>query len=167
MPQAVHRIANHACYRCGRGGHQPDKSRFKQAKCLSCGEVGHIQRVCRTAQKPDKTTPRKARDHKPQPIKQLSEKEEESVELKLNHLGENNNAIQLTVYIEGKPALMELDTGGSVSILSSSTWTKLFPGRELKRTNTVLKTFSGEQIQPIGCADVNVLYNLNWLLYLY
>ena len=28
----------------------------------------------------------------------------------------------------------------------------------MKRTNTVLKTFSGKQIQPIGCADVNVRY---------
>ena len=53
---------------------------------------------------------------------------------------------------------MELDTGASVSILSSSTWTKLFPGQELKRTNTVLKTFSGEQLQPIGSADVKVQY---------
>ena len=134
MPQAVHRIANHTCYRCGRGRHQPDKCRFKQ------------------------TTPRKARNHKSQSIKQLLQIEEEPVELLLNHIGEDNNVIQLTVYIEGKPVLMELDTGASVSILSSSTWTKLFPGRDLKRTNTVLKTFSGEQIQPIGCADVNVLY---------
>ena len=115
-------------------------------------------RVCRTAQKPDKTTPRKARDHKPHPIKQLSEKEEEPVELLLNHLVEDNNAIQLTVYIEGKPVLMELDFGATISILSSSTWTKLFPGQELKRTNTVLKTFSGEQLQPISCTDVNVRY---------
>ena len=53
---------------------------------------------------------------------------------------------------------MELDTGATISILSLSTWTKLFPGRELKRTNTVLKTFSGEQLQPIGCADDNVCY---------
>ena len=53
---------------------------------------------------------------------------------------------------------MELDTGATISILSSSTWTKLFPGRELKRTNTVLNTFSREQLQPIGCADDNVCY---------
>ena len=51
----------------------------------------------------------------------------------LNHLGEDNNAIQLTVYIEGKPVLMELDTGASVSILSSSTWTKLFPGQRVEK----------------------------------
>ena len=64
----------------------------------------------------------------------------------------------MTVYIEGKPVLMELDTGASVSVPSSSTWTRLFPGRELKRTNTVLKTFSGEQLQAIGSADVKVQY---------
>ena len=92
MPQAVHRITNHVCYHCERGGHQPDECRFKQAKCLSCSKVGHIQIVCRIAQKPDKTTSRKARDYKPQPIKQLSEKEEESVELMLKHLCEDNNA---------------------------------------------------------------------------
>ena len=50
-------------------------------------------RVCWTPQKPDKTIPRKAKGHKPQPIKQLSEKEEEPVEILLNHLGEDNNAI--------------------------------------------------------------------------
>ena len=96
--------------------------------------------------------------HKPQPMRQLSEKEEEPAEFLSNHLGENNNTIQLTVYIEGKPVLMDLDTGASVSILSSLTWNKLFPGQELKRTNTVLKTFSGEQLQPIGCADVSIQY---------
>ena len=53
---------------------------------------------------------------------------------------------------------MELDTCPSISILSSSTWAKLFPGQELKWTNTVLKTFSELQLQPIGCSDVNVQY---------
>ena len=62
------------------------------------------------------------------------------------------------MYIEGKPVLMELDTGAAVSILSSATWTTLFPSRQLKKTNTVLKTLSGERLQPIGCADVNVQY---------
>lgn len=76
-----------------------------------------------------------------------SEKKEEPIELLLNHLGK-----------EGKSVLVEFDIGASVSIISSATWTKLFPGRELKRTNTVLKTFSGEQLQPIGSADVNVQY---------
>ena len=72
----VNRLVKAVCYRRGRGGHQPDKCRFKQAKCLSCGKVGHIQRVCRTSQKPDRSILRKPRDHKSQPIKQLSEKEE-------------------------------------------------------------------------------------------
>lgn len=56
-----------------------------------------------------------SRDHKPQSIKQLSEKEEKCIVLILNHLSEDNVAIQLTVYIEGKLVLMELDSGAVIS----------------------------------------------------
>ena len=58
---------------------------------------------------------------------------------------------------------MELDTGAAVSILSSAIWTTLFLSRQLKKTNTVLKTLSGERLQPIGCADVNVQYKSQYI----
>ena len=67
------------------------------------------------------------------------------------------------MYVERKPVLMELDTGAAVSILSSATWTTLFLSRQLKKTNTVLKTLSGERLQPIGCADVNVQYKSQYI----
>ena len=111
---SVNRLVKAVCCRCGRGGHQPDKCRFKQAKCLSCGKVGHIQRVCRTSQKPDRSILKKPTNHKPQSIKQIIEKEEDPVE---RLIGEGNNPIQMTIYIEGKPVLMDLDTGAAVSYL--------------------------------------------------
>jgi len=34
------------CFRCGKSNHTPVKCKFKDAKCLNYGKVGHIKPVC-------------------------------------------------------------------------------------------------------------------------
>ena len=108
-----------SCYRCGGRGHGQEGCKFRQTRCYLCGKIGHIKKVCRSGQKPDKKKPR---DHKVQPIRQLSEEEEVTFDQayinNLHKLSEDNPSILVTVLIEKKPVKMELDTGASVSILS-------------------------------------------------
>ena len=61
--------------------------------------------------------------------------------------------------IDNKPLKMELDTGASVSLISAKTFATLQSSRQLQKLNTVLRTYSGEQIRVVGNIDVSVKYN--------
>ena len=38
-----------ACFRCGQKSLKTPKCPFKEYKCLICGKVGHLKKVCRKA----------------------------------------------------------------------------------------------------------------------
>ena len=65
-----------SCYRCGHTAHKAAQCPYKEAKCHTCGKVGHlVKRVCRKADKADKSrkqakvkmVPDAAPDTSPQP----------------------------------------------------------------------------------------------------
>ena len=60
------------------------------------------------------------------------------------------------MYIDNTPLKMELDTGALVSLISAKTFATLW---WLQKSNTVLRTYSGEQIRVVGIIDVSVKYN--------
>ena len=80
-------------------------------KCLTCGKIGHVQRVCRSVPQwldrlfegPEKCTSKNRRNHRPGPVRQLTQfQEQEGLELEefIKHLGKSKDAIELEVYIE-------------------------------------------------------------------
>ena len=173
MPPTVHKVCSLSCYRCGKN-HLPDECNLKGAKCFSCGKIGHIQKACRSVlpkkrnfphrsrsdhrsvvRKPRKTLP----NHKPQPIRRLTEEGGTTDFLVKQLHSDNNNPIELTMDIANKPLKMELDTGASVSLISAKTFATLQSSRQLQKSNTVLRTYSGEQIRVVGNIDVSVKYN--------
>ena len=72
-----------------------------------------------------------------------------------------SDSIFVTPKVNGRPIKMELDTGSSVSIMNVSDYHKFFPGehRRLRRSAVVLKTYTGQQIKPVGVTWVNVSMN--------
>ena len=54
---------------------------------------------------------------------------------------------------------MEVDMGSAVSIISQATLDKYLKTYALKDTDTRLKTYSGEQIRPVGKIRVKVDLN--------
>ena len=60
--------------------------------------------------------------------------------------------------IQGKPVLMEVDTGAAVSVISEETYKELFSNLALKKAPVCLKTFTGEQIPILGEIVVDVCY---------
>ena len=71
----------------------------------------------------------------------------------------NNEPIQLQVSIDGVLVTMELDTGAAVSIVSESTFRRLWSGKVLERSGIRLCTYSGESLKVIGKWEADVKYN--------
>ena len=61
--------------------------------------------------------------------------------------------------MDGVTLNMELDTGSAVSVIAKDDFIKKFPNRKrLTKTKLLLKTYTGEDLKPIGVANVNVQY---------
>ena len=146
------------CYRCGANTHVATECRFKKEVCHKCGKRGHIQRVCRTQQGPSQASPRSRCQKSTHAI----EKESDEYEDLLNNLEvhnvnkSSNDVIWVNVNVENQPLSMELDTGSAVSILPYDIFLAKFRDKKLEKTSTVLRTYNGEQIVPVGCLTVQV-----------
>ena len=70
----------------------------------------------------------------------------------------SSNPMEVTMTVEDKPLVMEVDTGAAVSIISEATRTKLFPHLKLHKSKVVLKTYTDEPIQVKGQLNVHVSY---------
>ncbi|XP_068697684.1 uncharacterized protein [Montipora foliosa] len=66
--------------------------------------------------------------------------------------------IMLPVKVNGEDCSMELDTGASVSIMSEEAWKKRFPKAPLEKSTLKLRTYTGEGLDIIGQAHVQVAY---------
>ena len=148
------------CYRCGANAHVASECRFKKEVCHKCGKRGHIQRVCRAPQThgPGRPSPRSRYQKSTHAI----EKEPDEYGDFLNNLEvhnvnkSSNDVIWVDVKVENQPLSMELDTGSAVSILPHDIFVERFRDKKLEKTSTVLKTYTGEQIVPVGCLSVQV-----------
>ena len=66
--------------------------------------------------------------------------------------------MEVTVTVEDRPLVIEVDTGATVSIISEASRTKLFPHLKLHKSKVVLKTYTDEPIQVKGQLNVHVSY---------
>ena len=71
----------------------------------------------------------------------------------------NGKPIKVNVKINGFELPMEVDTGASYSIISESTYYSLQTLPELKPTDIILHTYTGENIVILGLVDVDVSYD--------
>ena len=156
------------CYRCGFKNHTAAECYFKESPCNSCGKIGHIPRVCMSKSDKDSRKQQKGREsrqrakRKPR-VHQLDEtssdasSETEVLSLEVNAMtNSHTDKITLTPKINGVKIPMELDTGSALSIITKSVYDKHFSDIKLKQSATLLKTFSGEIIKPLGTLRVTL-----------
>ena len=67
-------------------------------------------------------------------------------------------AIILEPEVNGVTLPMELDTGASVSIISQKVWEGILSKMQLEKSDTLLKTYTGEKLQVLGQLQVQVKY---------
>ena len=143
------------CHRCGRTGHTGQSCKFKESKCHKCHNKGHIAAVCRSSKKRSskKVVKRVIEDD-------LDEDESDigSISVNANSQGRSSKPIDVTVEMSGKDVVMELDTGAAVTIMSLSTFKKLFPRTQLRQTQLVLKTYTGQPMEVVGEVTMSVNY---------
>ena len=154
------------CFRCGRPGHTVAKCRVdKSVVCHNCGKSGHLKRACKGK---SKTTKRKYDGwRKPKAVRNVGDSEEEKEEdvdsEELSHLQSRGTSksppIMVEIKVDDCTLPMEVDTGASVSLMSYSTFSKLWPGRSLESTSVRLRTYSKEPLSVVGKCKVNVDYN--------
>lgn len=154
------------CHKCLRRDHTPDECPHGNTVCFGCGRKGHIRRACKQ---------KEANAGGVHPSRRgVQVVQEESADLEeegnsTNALQQlriqgvlckiNNEPIQLQVYIDGVLVIMELDTGAAVSIVSESTFRRLWSGKVLERSGIRLCTYSGESLRVIGTWEAEVRYN--------
>lgn len=71
----------------------------------------------------------------------------------------SNQLLMASLTLNGANLIMEIDTGAARSIISDKTFTQLWSQElspPLKPTNATLKTYTGEQIKPLGAISVQV-----------
>ena len=136
------------CYRCG-GNHLAMDCRFRLAICHFCKKRGHIARACIA----------KSKSSRGEQTHTIQEDWEEPVEsttpVEVYDLypvqGKNRCPYMVQVVINGAPLLMEVDTGASMSLISESTYLKLWEiPPKLRPTTTRLRTYSGQQLAILG-----------------
>ena len=169
------RAAPAACYRCG-GQHLASRCRFRDAKCNRCGKKGHIARVCRSAKQPDLPAPseRSQGQSRYQRANLLSEEREvtstpEPQQFTVDYSMfqvvtqpvDRVAPIQVEMAINGANLLMEVDTGAALTLISATTYQKLWPQPntpKLHKVSVSLRTYTGEQLKILGRCMVTVEY---------
>jgi hypothetical protein len=147
------------CYRCGKPGHSAQSCRFKTAKCHACGEVGHLEAVCRSKGKQTKhyrkvnvvesnTPPTEIEGEYPI-FGIFSSQDDKSPK----------NPYRVHVQLDDQPVMMEIDTGASVSIISSATYQEKFSNKSLKSSPILLHTYDQQALKNLGTFTVHVCHN--------
>lgn len=74
-------------------------------------------------------------------------------------LGEKqSHPFRVDMMVNGKPLNMEIDTGASVSLISSTLQRSLFPDAVLERSSLKLQTYTGEHMKVFGQIPADVHY---------
>ena len=154
-----HNSTGKHCSRCG-GWHEPTHCTYKNYECHYCKKKGHLGKMCRK-----KSRPREQKTHHVTEEEPASQEEEEvRGDFSMYHVTANSpsSPFQVTVTGNGRPLLMEIDTGASVSIASLHTFESLREGEstlELREPNVRLQTYTGESIKVCGHTEVQVTHN--------
>ena len=123
---------------------------MKTKRCFECSKVGHT----RTAHKAgaifefedvSPSVPGSTQDDTGEEVYSL-------FNVSANKVHHSHPPLRLEVRLNGKPTVMEVDTGASASIVGEQELSKLFKGFPLRRSNQRFRTYTGEEILVKGVA---------------
>ena len=159
MSQSSNRSAV-SCFRCG-GRHLGSSCRCKDWVCRACGKLGHIAKVCKS--KGDKQVAGKPQKGKFKGSRSgpSSVPEREVHTLFLVRRKSSNPPLTICVIVDGANVEFEVDTGAAVSLISQAKFNDAWPPLQrprLRRTDVVLRTYTGEKLPVLGQIQANVIF---------
>ena len=152
------------CYRCGKS-HKAADCKYKDAKCHFCDKVGHLEAVCRKKQYEQQ----QKQQHHGGPKKKVKRiTKAELVQAILGEAPQETPRLDVSVKINDKEFVMELDTATSGNFVSKPIWKQL--GRPKlddvrhryesasKHDLPVLGTFQGQTKDPKTGKESSIPY---------
>eukprot|EP00731_Ephydatia_muelleri_P037009 Em0376g4a len=147
------------CSRCG-GKHKASDCRCKSLDCYKCGKRGHLARVCRShgggGSKGTRSDELSDERSGKKPLD--TEKTETYALYNLSSSKSRMPLVQLLT-VNGTPLQMQVDTGAVVSLISESTYMRVWPQVRrpaLEKSGILLRTYTGEGINVVGKICVHV-----------
>ncbi|XP_059471860.1 uncharacterized protein K02A2.6-like isoform X7 [Neocloeon triangulifer] len=154
------------CFACGKDGHKFFKCKVRdKLTCKKCKKKGHVEQVCRSSTQ-------KAAHH----LEDQEEGEDEAsgsdgqeqLQAVTNYLlrvestskppVSADQKLMLEILLNGKPLMLEVDTGATFSLIGLSTYDKYFPDRKALLPSNVRMKAWGQQgeIRAAGKVQVKV-----------
>ena len=176
------------CHRCGSYQHTPDRCIYKEQVCFRCSKTGHTQKMCLSPAQQGARGPYKGgykggtyqsgykggkpatftKGQRNKPVHAVVDSDEETYEcdtyecasLEVHQVGskKGSDVIWVTPQVEGRDLRMELDTGSAISAIPLRVYKQHYGQLQIKRTDILLKSYTGQQIKPKGTIDVEVVY---------
>lgn len=155
-------VKKYACFSCGLSNHTRDKCKYRDYVCNKCNTKGHLGKVCKVKSVPSKSKSQKF-------MTDVENNSDSSGSNTMNHLHStystsnvlqhrtNSNGIspiRKVVNIQNVLVNMEIDTGSAVSAISQGYYRKHFSTLSLQPTNLLLRSYTGEEIVPVGRLQV-------------
>ena len=149
------------CFCCG-SKHKVSDCRCKSLVCYKCGKQGHVARVCRShGDGGNKGTRDDGRLDEQSGKKSMDGEKTETYALyKLSSSKSQMPLVQLLT-VNGIPLQMQVDTGAVVSLISESTYQRVWPRVRhpaLEKSGISLHTYMGESINVVGKICVDMQY---------
>ena len=141
-------ISDRLCYRCG-GPHTDSICKFKDSKCYKCQKIGHIAKVCRSTHTA-KVQPKNK--HKAHVLDENNVTEQSCL---LYSMYSTPAPLCKNLLINGTAVKFQIDTGASLSVMNKKTFIEKV-NIPLKPSSKVLKTYTGENVEICGEAEVVV-----------
>lgn len=154
--------ANSVCYACGGINHDFKLCKMKKYTCKICNKKGHIAKVCKNS---------KSNNYISDDDEAGTESDNtETVDFEhlnmyslvhINNLKDSEFHVELI--INGKKIKFEVDTGSALSVCSEKFYQQVSQNLNLplKKIKTVLKTYDGKLIKPLGSFDIEIVFNKN------
>ena len=146
-----------SCYRCN-GAHHVSQCRFKHAVCHNCKKQGHIVSACKSKKTEVEPTTKRSH-HVGEKFDYAKPEGAYSLYNISNSKAEDPIYVGLTV--NGFHVMMELDTGSGLTI-NEENYSKIGQPNQLnplEKASVILKTYTGQQINVLGTAQVVVWYH--------
>ena len=140
--------SDRVCLRCG-GPHADSRCKFKDSKCYKCQKIGHIAKVFRSTHTA-KVQPKNK--HKTYVLDENNVTEQSYV---LYSMYSTSAPLCRNLLINGTTVKFQIDTGASLSVMNKKTFVEKV-NIPLKPSSKVLKTYTGENVQICGEAEVVV-----------